>query len=183
MKAVITTREDGILNIGATPAGRAAAALERFVFVVPLIVIGGGIFFLPDYLGRYREQEPVPGFLLAALVITAVFIGLVASVLRYFRDDLWVVDANERMLVYQTSRVLGSGVEHTGIELDMIERFVAEIDESWGDSGLYVQVEGHGHERMLESRTGADSFGQVADVLRDFLSEKGLEIPVEIERK
>ncbi len=183
MKAVITTRDNGAFNIGQTPAGRAAAALERFVFIFPLIVLGGSIFFLPDYLGRYREQEPMPGFLFLALVISAAFIGLVASVLRFFRNDLWVIDTQEGMLVYQASRVLRGGFDQAGIELDMVERFIVKLEDSPKDSGMYVRVEGEGTERVVESRFGARSIEEAADELRAFLDDKGIDIPVDVDSK
>lgn len=183
MKSVITSRDNGNFHIGQTPAGRAAAALERFAFIVPLIVLGGSIFFLPDYLGRYREQEPMPGFLFLALIITAVFIGLVASALRFFRNDLWVIDATEQMLVYQASRVVGQGFEQSGIELDMVERFIVRIADAPRDSEIFVRVDGHGTERVISSRFGVESVREAADALGAFLEENGIEIPVDIEAR
>ncbi|QDG53969.1 hypothetical protein FIV42_25470 [Persicimonas caeni] len=183
MKSVITSRDNGTFNIGQTPAGRAAAAMERFVFIFPLIVLGGSIFFLPDYIGRYREQEPMPGFLFLALVLTALFIGLVASTLRFFRNDLWVVDAGEGMLVYQASRVFGKGFEQAGIELDMVERFIVNIEDAPRDSEIFVRVDGHGTERVISSRFGVESVREAADELKAFLDDKGIDIPVIVEQK
>jgi hypothetical protein len=182
MKPVITTHEDQTFNIGASASGRAAAALERFVFVFAMLAIGGSIFFLPDYLGRYREQEPMAGFLLLTLVISVLFISLVAAILRMRRNDLWSVDAGEGMLVYQANRLFRKGFEQTAVELDMVRRFVAKLNDAPRDSELFVELEDHGPERIVEARFGADAIRQAAEDLREFLAAEDIDIPVEIEQ-
>jgi hypothetical protein len=183
MKPVITTHEGRTFNIGASAYGRLGAAMERFVFVFAMLLIGGSLFFVPDYIGRYREQEPVFGFLFLALVITVLFVSLVAGALRLFRNDLWSVDAGEGLLVYQANRLIRKGFEQTAVELDMVRRFVVKLDDPPRESEFLVELEDHGPERIVEARFGSHSFRDAAEELREFLSAEGIDIPVEIEQK
>jgi hypothetical protein len=183
MKPVITTQKDKTFNIGASAYGRLGAAMERFVFVFAMLLIGGAIFFVPDYIGRYREQEPMPGFLLLALVIAVLFISLVAATLRLYRNDLWSVDAGEGLLVYQANRLIRKGFEQTAVDLDRVRRFVVKLDDPPKDSEFLVELDDQGPERVVEARFGSYAFREAAEELRAFLAAENIDIPVEIEQK
>lgn len=179
MKAVFTIEEDKIFRLGPTRVGRAYVALERLVAVAAVLIIGGGIFFLPDYIGRYREQEPMPGFLLGALVIAALFIGLLTATLRFLRGEVWAVDLDDKMLVYQTKTYLGGGHDQVGIELDRVERFRVDEGSFPRSSGLWVDLDGGISERVFEARAGGESFVEAAEELDDFLKKHRVDIAVE----
>jgi hypothetical protein len=179
MKAVFGERDSQIFTLGLTPAGRLWAALERLFFLFVALAVGGVIFYLPDYLGRYREEEPVPGMLFALLIGGVFLISLVAALLRFFRNDLWVVDADEGALVYQAGRLFGRGVQQTGIDFEYIERFLVDVKNAPRDSRLLVQLSDGGGERMLVTRFGADSLSRAADDLGAFLRSRGIDIPIE----
>ena len=180
MNAFFVTTEDDTLQIGPTRVGRASAAIERFVFLAPVVAIIGAIFFLPDYVGRYQEQEPVPGLLAGVLAIFSVFVGLVAGVMRFLRGELWVLDAGERALIYQTNRVIGTGVQQAAIDLDQIERVWVEVKDTPRTSGMYLSiVDGPQRERMLDTRFGAEALDEVAEQLEAFADDHGLALDVE----
>lgn len=184
MKAFVAVEHGQVFEAAPTSAGRVAAALERFAFLVPVIVIGGGLFFLPDYFGRYREQEPVPGFFLAALLGGAALIGLFASTLRYLREERWVIDVGEGLLVYETNRLFSAQVEQAGIELDRVERFRLETASFPGATGLFVELDdGSITERIFETRLGGSSIVEVAAQLEAFIEGRRLDIPVDRDEK
>ncbi len=182
MRAVFAETKGNTFAMGATPAGRMWAALERLMFLFPVLLIGATIFYLPDYLGRYRAQEPQSGLLLVVLIIGTLGLSLLAAVLRFLRKELWVVDLGEQMLVYQTSRLLG-GSQQTGVEFEHIKRFAVHLADAPHTSRLVVELDEHGGERMLETRLGAQSLREVAEALAEFLDAHDLDIAVDIPAK
>lgn len=179
MNAVFAQQEDKTLQIGPTPMGRALLAAERFVFVFAAVVIIAGLFFAVDYFGRYRAEEPFAGFLFLVLAATAAVFALFAALLRFLRTELWVVEPHEGMLLYQTSRVLGRGIDQTGVELDEVARFQLEARGFPHSSALYVELDGGQRERVFEGWAAASSLEAAAERLGAYLDEHGYDIPVE----
>lgn len=177
MDLIRAEKKDHTLQMSATFVGRAMAALERFLFLVPVIVLFGAIFFLPDYLGRYREEEPVPGLLLAALFGVALLIGLATSAVRFLHSEIWVIDMDEEMLIYQSKRVFG-GFDQTGVDIDRVDCFHMVSRGAPRSSGLYVELTDDKSERLFELRAGGRSFEEAADELEAFIDEKDLDIEV-----
>jgi hypothetical protein len=176
MKLFFTTEEDNALQIGPTPIGRLMAASERFAMVFLFAIFAGGIFFLPDYIGRYRENEPEPGFYVYLLLICGLFVAFVASLVRFLRKEVWVFDLDEKMLVYESSRMLG-GFQQAGVELADVEHLSYEPAAFPSTSGIYVTVEGAERvETICESRFGHDSIASIAAELASFIDESGWDI-------
>lgn len=179
MKAVFGERKSKIFTLGLTPSGRLAAALERLLFMFIALSVVGSIFFLPDYFGRYRAEEPVPGLLFGVLLLSVLFMSLIAATLRFFRNDLWVLDVEEGALIYQAGQIFGRGVQQSGIEFEQIERFLVDIKPAPRESRLIVQLHDGGGERMFVTRVGGASIREVADKLAPFLRKHKLRIPIE----
>ncbi|MGM0556786.1 MAG: hypothetical protein ACQEVA_10450 [Myxococcota bacterium] len=176
MKLFFTTTEDNAFQIGPTPVGRLVAASERFAMVFLFAIFAGGIFFLPDYLGRYRQNEPEPGFHVYLLLICGLFVAFVASLVRFVRKEVWVLDLDEDMLVYETSRMLG-GFQQAGVDLDDVEYLAYEPAAFPGTSGIYVTIEGAERvETICESRFSHESIRTIAESLESFIDERGWDI-------
>lgn len=179
MKAVFGERKAKIFTLGLTRSGRLAAAVERLIFMFLALTVCGSIFFLPDYIGRYRAEEPVTGMLFGVLLLSVLFMSLVAATLRYFRNDLWVLDVEERALIYQAKQIFGRGVQQSGIEFEQIERFLVDIKPAPRESRLIVQLHDGGGERMLVTRVGGASIAQVAEALGPFLRKHRIDAAIE----
>ena len=180
MKLYFTAEEDNSLQIGPTPVGRLLAASERFVIVFLFAVFAGGIFFLPDYIGRFRQNEPEPGFFAWLLLICGFFVAFVASLVRFLRKEVWVIDLDERVFVYETSRMLG-GFQQAGVDLEDVERIVFESASFPRTSGIYVEVEGAERlETLCESRFSESAIRSIAEQLTSFIGDHGWDVDVDV---
>lgn len=179
MKAVFGERKSKIFTLGLTPGGRLGAAIERLLFMFIALSLGGAIFFLPDYIGRYRAEEPVQGLLIGVLLGSVFLMSLVAASLRFFRNDLWVLDLDEGALIYQAGKIFGRGVQQSGIDFEHIDRFLVDIKPAPRESRLIVQLGDGGGERMFVTRIGGQSIGEVAQELADFLAAYSIDIPID----
>ena len=169
MKQFFSTSEDEVFQIGPTPVGRLTAALERAFVLVGFVGVGAAIFFLPDYFGRLRHQQPEPGFYGWLLLICAGFVGLVSGLVRFLRKEVWVIDLDEQVFVYETSRLLG-GFQQAAIDLEDIDRVALDANGFPGESRLVVEIDGGAHvEYLCRTRFGSGSTRQVAENLRDFI--------------
>lgn len=178
MKAVFGAQKSNLFTLGLTRSGRLAAATERLFFMFLTLMGGAMIFFLPDYIGRYRAQEPVAGLLFGILLLAVALMSLLGATLRYFRNELWVLDVDEGALVYQSRKLFGRGPQQYGIDFEHIERFLVEINPSPRESRLLVQLRDGGGERMLVTRVGGASIAAAAQALEPFLRTYRIEIPV-----
>lgn len=178
MKAVYGERKAKIFTLGLTSGGRLGAAVERLIFMFLALSVVGTIFFLPDYIGRYRAEEPVGGLLFGVLLGSVFLMSLVAAALRYFRNDLWVLDVEEGALIYQAGQIFGRGVQQSGIEFEHIERFLVDIKPAPRESRLIVQLHDGGGERMFVTRVGGASIAQAAEALEPFLRKHRIRIPI-----
>ncbi|MFW5968963.1 MAG: hypothetical protein ACOCV2_15670 [Persicimonas sp.] len=177
MDVIRADRVDDTLQVAATFPGRGLAALERFLFLFLVLVVFGAIFFAPDYVMRYREEEPVPGLLLGALAGVAALISLATALVRFVHSEVWAIDLDEKMLVYQSKRVL-RGFEQTGVDIDRVDHFRLVSRRAPRSSGLYVELTDGNSERMCELRAGRASFEEAADDMEAFLDEHDLDIEV-----
>jgi hypothetical protein len=172
MNLFFSTEEDDVLQIGPTPFGRLAAAGERFAMVFLFAVFAGGIFFLPDYIGRYQDNEPEPGFFVWLLLICGLFVALVAALVRVLRKEVWIIDMDEDMFVYETSRMLG-GFQQAGVDLGDVQKIYYEQRAFPRVSGIYVDVAGaERSETLCESRFGQASIRNIARQLESFIEEQ-----------
>lgn len=182
MKAVFGQQNADSFTMGLSLSGRTLAAGERFIFSLLALVVVGTIFFLPDYVGRYRAQEPVAGMFFVLLGLASVLISLMLGVLRFFRREIWVVDPAQGALIYQTSRWLGLSQRQEAVDLGAIERFRTESRPGLADSQLLVQFSDGGGARMLVARRSAAAMDDLARQLADYLAAQRIEIPVEHDR-
>jgi len=178
MKAVFGAQKSKLFTLGLTRSGRLAAAAERLFFMFLTLMVGAMIFFLPDYIGRYRAEEPVAGLLFGILLLAVLLVSLLGATLRYFRNELWVLDVEEGALIYQSGKLFGRGIQQYGIDFEHIERFLVEINPSPRESRLLVQLQDGGGERMIVTRVGGASIAQVAEALGPFLRKYRIQIPI-----
>lgn len=179
MKAVFGEQYASSFTMGLSRSGRALAAGERFVFSWIALSVVGTLFYLPDYVGRYRAQEPVAGMFFVLLGAVCLLTSLMLAALRYFRSEIWVVNPAQGVLIYQTSRWLGLGQRRAAVDLGAIERFRSETRPGLADSQLLVQFGDGGGARMLVARLSSAAIDQLAGQLAVFLSEHRIDIPVE----
>lgn len=180
MKAVFGERKSKLFTLGLTRSGRLWAAAERLFFMFLTLSVVGTIFFLPDYMGRYRAEEPVSGLLFGLLLLAALAASLLAATLRYFRREFWVLDVEEGALVYQSGKLFGRGAQQYGIDFEHIERFLVEINPSPRESRMLAQFHDGKGERILVTRVGGASLAEVAEALTPFLRKNRIQIPIVI---
>ncbi|RAL24657.1 hypothetical protein DL240_00155 [Lujinxingia litoralis] len=124
MSEVVTVKESrGALVIERSAGGRARAGAWRALVTMPLALGALGVVLLPDYIGRYREAEPVPGLFWGALAAVALLVGGLVGLVGALRRERWVVDGPGRELRVEVSLMAstqGAGVplvEVKGVEL------------------------------------------------------------------
>lgn len=172
--------EGPTLRIGETSAGRVSAAAARFVLATLGVAAAAAIVSLPDYLGRYREQEPSAGFFPLLVLGVAGFIGLVLGVLRLMRRDLWIVDADEGLLVFESHRIGGRTIQN-GVDLaDVVGfRYEPALPPQAGQLTVDLSVADGASERIITTRRGPEALRPAAERLQAFLDEHDLGLRVE----
>lgn len=168
------------LEIRRSAAGRVAGAVARFAVWMPVGMAALSILFLPDYLGQYREQEPVPGLFWAVLGAISAFVALIGALVKFLRRDLWVVDAEADRLVFETHPLVGTPSQGT-VELDRLERVVLERGDRWEVSAVGFELRGYPNETLGRTRLGGAELDKLVDTIESFVDEHELEI--EIARK
>jgi hypothetical protein len=168
--------EEG-LEIRATLGGRLAAAAVRFAVWTPLGMAGLSVLFLPDYLGQYRQDEPVTGLFWAALAGLAVFAGLIAAGVRLMRRDIWLLSPDRDAIVFATQPLVGRTRES---HIDWSE--LTSVDwrpRGFGRSStLSFQFEGHPEETVASTRLGAEPIAPMFDKIKAFLAEHRPDVEV-----
>lgn len=175
MELFRTERKGGHVELGLTTMGRAVAALERFVFWFPIAAGALGLFFLPDYLGFYRAQQPAPGVFWAIVGGMAIFAALVGAAGRFARRDLWVIDADRGSVVFQTRPLIGD-VRQAEADLNDLDAVVVRAPEGPAKASVGFRFDGMPDETLWESRFGAGSVDAVAGEIEGFLADRGLDV-------
>ncbi|MBA2660866.1 MAG: hypothetical protein H0U74_01110 [Bradymonadaceae bacterium] len=170
MKLFYTLVDKGRLEVGPSARGRLVWALERWALVMPAALLGLILFFLPDYVGRYAEQEPFRGLVLLAIVALAAFVSMLLAVLRYVRHERWVFDAEERRLAYHTRTLYG--VTHDeSVELREIATVVVTLRASPKQSTIEVGLEGGHREVICQTRWRPSELTAISEAMRDFFKQ------------
>lgn len=166
------------LEIRATLRGRLAAATVRFVIWTPLVMAGMSVLFLPDYLGQYRQDEPVTGLFWAALAALAVFAGLIAAAVRLMRRDVWLLSPQREAVVFATRPWVGRAREShiDWAELDSVEWKPRRMGRR---SMLSLRFDGRPPETVATTRLGADSIAAVFETLKRYLAEHRPDVDVQ----
>jgi hypothetical protein len=153
MKYFRLEQTDEKLTLEETTRGRLAAALGRFAVSFPLVFLGLSFFFIPDYIGRYAEAEPVPGLFWLVVFAVAILIALILATLRFVRFERWTFDRKKGEIVYQTHGLYGAGVE-AAVKLDQITRVGLERRSPPLESFVVIDLT-DGHREIIARRRGA----------------------------
>ncbi|MFU8803566.1 MAG: hypothetical protein ACNA8W_07145 [Bradymonadaceae bacterium] len=156
--------EEGLV-LEETVRGRFVGALVRLVVIFPTIFIALSIFYIPDYLGRYAEQEPVFGFFWLIVLAVALLIGIVVAALRLTRLERWVFDLKARELAYETQGLYGAGHGAT-VPLKEITRAELHLRSAPAQSKLVFELAGGHREVVAQSRFGKEEIEEIANRLQ-----------------
>ncbi|MFB6263097.1 MAG: hypothetical protein ABEL76_05650 [Bradymonadaceae bacterium] len=170
-------RKETHVELALTTAGRAAAAAERFVFWFPIAAGAMGVFFLPDYLGYYRSQQPEPGMFWTVVGGMAIFAAGVGALVRFVRRDLWVIDVERGSVVFQTRPLLGQ-VRQAEADLDDLSTIAVQSGAAASKTVLRFEFDGLPDETLWSNRFGRRGVESAVDEIESFLDDHGIEVPV-----
>lgn len=96
----VETRQ-GVICFGETEAARRVAALKRaaFAFVAGATILTA--LLLPDWVGRYQEQDPTGGALFAgAIAGVAALVAGALGLSRWLRAEHWEIDPSAATITF-----------------------------------------------------------------------------------
>lgn len=158
--------------------GRIRAGIERGVKILPWLLGIAVVFFIPDYIGQYADQEPVAGLFWGTVAALAVLGSALWGVTRVFRQDVWIVDVSERTLSAEIRTLWtmfgepGRGVVDLR-NIDAVELTTARWPKR-SEVAVRLQIDEHGTKRevMFEAHGMADEIEEVARRLVDYLEQQ-----------
>ncbi len=99
--------EEDHLRVEASQWGRWMAALARGVMVAPLAMGALMVIFMPDYLFRWAEEEPMTGAYWLAFSVLAGLVGFLSGLGRYLRRDRWIFDVETEAIIAESQGMWG----------------------------------------------------------------------------
>lgn len=156
------------LTLTHTRWGRLVAALYRGLWLFPLVMLGLMVVFMPDYVFRFAEEEPLPGLYWAAYAALALLVAALASTLRYLRSDQWKFDGSSRVVAAEVSALWGEPGRGEA-DLRDVEAFSLARHRWPKKSELKLHLESGEQEVVFARRGGADELEAVADEIMEFM--------------
>lgn len=167
------TREG--LTLEETVRGRMAAALGRFAVTFPLVLAGLSFFYIPDYIGRYRAEEPVVGIFWAVVFGFALLIGFVLAALRFVRLERWVFNRQTRELSYETQGIYGPG-QGASVGLEKILSAEVQLRSPPFHSLIVFELADGHRETVARSRVSPEEIKALAERLEAFFGKLNLAV-------
>ncbi len=166
------------LTLRQTRWGRLMAALYRAVVVFPLVMLALMVVFMPDYIFRFAEEEPVTGLFWAAFAGLALLVAGLASTMRYLRRDRWIFDGSSRMVVAEMATLWG---EPGRGEADLRElESMGLMRRRWPKkSALILRLKSGREETVFSGRGMGAELESVADSIMEFLRRQRYHIELE----
>ncbi len=173
-KRLELNEESGELTVQLTLWGRVVAGTFRGIKIFPWLALIAGVFFLPDYIGRYRAEEPVTGLFWLS-ILSLVFLGcFLWGVLRVLRRDRWVFDGNSRRVIAEVPRLFRQPARGEA-DLREIEALQLKTRRFPFESELTVRIdtadEGVRTETILAEPGMGAQIEQAADAIIEFLRD------------
>ncbi len=162
---------DGAFTFGESPQGRLQGALGRFVAVTIGVGVALSAFLLPDYLGRYRAEEPIEGLFLLSILLVAGLAGFALALARMMRRERWIVDAPDGALVLE--RGIGRGEPRSEvIDLGRVRSFDLKVVSWWRTSSLDAIMDDGKSINLVACSSFDTSLRGVADALSTYLDRQ-----------
>ncbi len=121
--------EPGSITFEESPSARVRAALGRGALATIGLSIVLLIITAPDYIGRYRAEEPVTGLFFASILGIGALLGGALALARGARRDAFTVSASDQALVLSRS-VFGRARPEDALDLEWVEG--VELRPGWG---------------------------------------------------
>lgn len=169
---------EGALEVGRSRLGQARAAVGRAALSFPLVMGALALILLPDYLGRYREAEPVPGLYWVALAMMSLLFAVIVGSVSALRRERWVFDGPGRQL--QVRVRLMASVQEAGVPLRDIEGLELVRGGVGGHARLDVVLKEGRRETLARGYFLDDRLEVVGQAISDYL--KAHRFFVELER-
>ena len=179
MNAQIEVERSGqTLTIRWTRRGRLMSALYRGAKLFPLIMGGLAIFFMPDYVCRFAEEEPVTGLFWGSLAGLALLISFLASTLRYFRSDRWIFDGANRTVTAEVKTLWGQpGVGEA--DLRDLEALRVRARRWPRTSEMRLRLDSGEEEVIVAGHGMGEQISEAAEEIRDFLRDQRYQVALE----
>lgn len=166
------------LTIEWSRTGRLMAALHRAVMLFPMLMGGLAIFFMPDYVCRYAEEEPVTGLFWGSVAGLALLITFLAATLRYLRRDRWIFDGADRKVIAEVRTLWGEPAVGEA-ELRELEALMLRTRRYPGRSELKLRLDSGEEEVLVEGRGVAKELEDAAQTIVDFLRDQRYHVDLE----
>ncbi len=166
------------LLIRASQWGRWMAALTRGVMVAPLAMGALMVVFMPDYLFRWAEEEPMTGAYWLAFSLLAGLAGFLSGLGRYLRRDQWAFDVQSEQIVAETQGMWGPPKRGEAAleELAALELYEGPL---WRRNILGIRLHSGERKPIGWRWGGADELASIGQSIADFVAPVA---DVEVER-
>lgn len=169
---------DQTLIVEWTRRGRFLAAFYRAIKVFPIAMGALAIFFLPDYLGRFRGEEPFPGLFWLSLAMLAVLGSALVALFRFMRRDRWIFDGTERKVVAEVKTLYGR--PSTGeAELREVEALLLDSRGGLRRSALMLRLDSGEEEELFSGNGLGDDLEEVAERVMGFMREQRYQVELQ----
>ncbi|RDV39802.1 hypothetical protein DV096_04355 [Bradymonadaceae bacterium TMQ3] len=176
---IVAAEREGTLEVGRSRLGQTRAAVGRAALSFPLVMGGLALILLPDYLGRYREAEPVPGLYWVALAIMALLFAVIVGSVSALRREWWIFDGPRRQLQVQV-RFMAS-VQEASVPLRDVEGLKLVRGGFGGQARLDIVLKEGRRETLARGYFPGDRLEVVGQAISDYL--KSHRFFVELERE
>lgn len=175
----IEMQESGdILTVQWSRMGRLIAAIHRVIKLFPFVMGGFAIFFMPDYVCRFAEEEPVTGLFWGSIAALSLLICFLAGTLRYLRRDRWIFDGSDRILIAEVQTLWGEPA--TGeADLRNLEALMLHTRRYPWRSALHLRLESGEEEVLIEGHGMGEELDQTTQKIMDFLRDQRYHVDLE----
>lgn len=110
----------GALRFEESPSARLRAAFGRGALATLGLTAALLVITAPDYIGRYRAEEPVSGLFFASILGVGLLLGGALALARAARRDAFVLSAADNVLELERS-VFGRARPSDALDLEWVE--------------------------------------------------------------
>ncbi|TXD39127.1 hypothetical protein FRC98_01615 [Lujinxingia vulgaris] len=164
---IVAAEREGALEVGRSRLGQARAAVGRAALAFPLVMGALALVLLPDYLGRYREAEPVAGLYWVALAMMALLFAAIVGSVSALRHERWIFDGPGRQLQVQV-RLMAS-VQEAAVPMRDVERLHLMRGAGLRPSRLDVVLKEGRRETLARGYFVGERLEEVGQVICDYL--------------
>ena len=180
MSSLFEVEEDGsVLTLRWSLYGRIVAGIYRGIKIFPWLLLIAVVFFLPDYIGGFSDEEPVTGMFWGSIVALVVLGCFLWGVLRVVRRGRWIFDGDERTITAEVKTLWGDPArgEARLRELETLEVITRRWPRS-SEVAIIIDSEEAGEEReVLFSGHGmGDEIEEIGQRILDFLKRQRYQV-------